>query len=121
LTLCRGQRDRAQPGQSGSAKEIIELSGRRAQDDLAIDEHMDPVFHHRPDADQEEAVAQDLLAHPLFPQPDIRRRQQVTAEEVGENPRVDAIGFDPGLGEGADFSADEPGAQLQARSPAGRT
>ena len=73
------------------------LRGNFADVELPVDEDMDPVLDHRADTHQEHPLAQNLLADPLLPRPDVRGRQQITAQEVRQDLRVDPIRLDPGF------------------------
>jgi len=98
-----GEPHGSQPRQTRNAEEVAELRRRFAGVELSVDEDVDPVLHHRPDAHQEHSLAKNLLTDPLRPWPDVRGRQQVTAQEVGQDLRVDPIRFNPGLGNRPDL------------------
>jgi len=86
-----GEPHGSQPRQTRNAEEVAELRRRFAGVELSVDADVDPVLHHRPDAHQEHSLAKNLLTDPLHPWPDVRGRQQVTAQEVGQDLRVDPI------------------------------
>src|SRR5438874_10128084 len=52
--------------------------GRLADRELPIDEDMDPILHHRPDAHQEHPLSQHLLHKALLLLTDVGGQQQVT-------------------------------------------
>jgi hypothetical protein len=67
---------------------------------LAIDEDMDAAFDYGAEAHEEQALAQDELGGALGLGPHVRGGDEIAAQQMREDPRVDPVRLDPRFGNG---------------------